>query len=85
MLDSGKNVDTSVCVGAEVAQTKLRFTMIAQRQTVHESQPVHWKELTRAVKSEDDPARLLQLLHKLNQSLESKARELAEDLLEEVA
>lgn len=59
--------------------------MIVQRQTVRESQPLHWKELTRAVKSEDDPTRLLQLLHKLNQSLESKARELAEDLLEQAA
>ena len=50
-----------------------------------ESQPVHWKELTRAAKSEDDPARLLQLLQKLNQSLQSKARELAEDLLKSAA
>ena len=59
--------------------------MIPWRDTVREPQPLHWKELTRAVRSEDDPARLLQLLHKLNQSLESKARELAEDLLEEAA
>jgi len=50
-----------------------------------ESQPLHWKELTRAAKSEDDPARLLQLLQKLNQSLQSKARELAEDLLKSAA
>lgn len=45
---------------------------------------MHWKEVTRAVKSEDDPERLLNLLHELNQSLETKARELAQDLLQEV-
>ena len=49
-----------------------------------EFQPMHWKELTRAVKAEDDPERILVLLHELNQSLEIKARELAEDLLQEV-
>lgn len=48
-------------------------------------QPIHWKEVTRAVRSEEDPERILFLLHELNQSLESKARELAKDLLETAA
>lgn len=52
---------------------------------MRELQPLHWKELTRAVKSEEDPSRILQLLHQLNLSLEFKARELAHDLLEEAA
>jgi hypothetical protein len=59
--------------------------MIAERKMIGEPQELHWKELTRAVKSEDDPARILQLLHRLNESLQWKARELAEDLLENAA
>jgi hypothetical protein len=59
--------------------------MIPEWQIMREAQELHWKELTRAVKSENDPTRILQLLHRLNQSLQWKARELAEDLLENVA
>jgi hypothetical protein len=59
--------------------------MIPERKMIAERQELHWKELTRAVKSEDDPARILQLLHRLNESLQWKARELAEDLLENAA
>jgi hypothetical protein len=59
--------------------------MIPEQNSTREAQELHWKDLTRAVKSEDDPTRILQLLHKLNQSLQWKARELAEDLLENAA
>jgi hypothetical protein len=59
--------------------------MIPEQNSISGAQELHWKELTRAVKSEDDPARILQLLHRLNESLQWKARELAEDLLENAA
>ena len=59
--------------------------MIPEQNSTREAQELHWKDLTRAVKTEDDPTRILQLLHKLNQSLQWKARELAADLLEKAA
>jgi hypothetical protein len=59
--------------------------MIPEQNNVSDVHELNWKELTRAVKSEDDPARILQLLHRLNESLQWKARELAEDLLENAA
>lgn len=50
-----------------------------------DAQPMHWKDVTRAVRSEEDPQRILDLLRELNQSLALKARELAKDLLETAA
>jgi hypothetical protein len=43
--------------------------MIPEQNNVSDVHELNWKELTRAVKSEDDPARILQLLHRLNESL----------------
>lgn len=59
--------------------------MNPEQNSISEAQELHWKELSRAVRSENDPARILQLLHRLNRSLQWKARELAEDLLEKAA
>ncbi len=50
-----------------------------------DAQPMYWKDVTRAVRSEEDPQRILDLLRELNQSLALKARELAKDLLETAA
>jgi hypothetical protein len=68
-----------------LTQSQSSKTDLSGAKVMREPQPLHWKELTRAVKSEEDPSRILQLLHQLNQSLEFKARELAHDLLEEAA
>jgi hypothetical protein len=57
----------------------------AETPVMLEAQPMHWKDVTRAVRSEEDPQRILDLLRELNQSLELKARELAKDLLETAA